>query len=236
MVEMVTIEVDTIKRAIVGCLASNDLVREVYPYLGDPVQYDLLRGAIREASFVVSSLEDDLAEARRKAPATSPAADLDFYKGLHKQQAETITRLQGEVDSVNANLDTLCFEHGRKIAELILAREERDEARARATHAEEALAAQCEMHEGILAQRDLRDSLIETQRDALIDMQERATNAEYNAKHYWRELQAETNKAHMLAATRSGCATDADGICKYKQERDGHVCRSMSSTNAAVGG
>ena len=30
------------------------------------------------------------------------------------------------------------------------------------------------------------------------DMEERATNAEYNAKHYWRELQAEKNKSRML--------------------------------------
>jgi hypothetical protein len=297
MVEMVTMEVDTINRAITGCLASNDLVRDVYPYLGDPTHYDNLRDAIKEASFVVTMLESEMADALKKssAPMFDTGSELAFYKGLHKQQAETITRLQGEVEEAKSgwagtSMELVAYrallEGSRRANDGMRAM--RDEAIVRATHAEEELAganwltstctgsatdsgigkraednlrccemrdAQIEALEGELAEvkadrERIRNAALEAcdwhndradraemghalalqelavnrpaikaaesacqyhekranaLHDALSlaeaqcrDMEERATNAEYNAKHYWRELQAQENKNRSL--------------------------------------
>lgn len=137
-------------------------------------------------------------------------ADTEFYQGLHATQRDSIMSLYAKLDEAEAA---------------------RDEATARATHAEEELAGANWRAEDNLRCCEVRDATIDALEGELEvakagyqhesrradafgkaltiaegqcrDMEERATNAEYNARHYWRELQAETNKARM-----------------YRQERD----------------
>jgi len=166
---------------------------------------------------------------------------LDFYEVLHVQQAETITRLQGELDEAKKGEwswaywpELLELRHAReKQAELLtnLMNENR-EARTRATHAERELAAQAarveeltydrdsEYQRAVVAEVEHAFALQEIRRlrteggDKHKDMEERAVNAEYNARHYWRELQAQENRNQALARERDSLLRRVDELNK----------------------
>jgi chromosome segregation ATPase len=144
-------------------------------------------------------------------------ADLAHYKSLHATQEDSILSLYAKLDEAEAA---------------------RDEATARATHAEEELAFASWQAEENLRCCELRDVTIdalegeiETTRKAIKAAEnacsfheERATNAEYNAKHYWRELQAETNKARMYRQERD-----------FERRRYDEAMRPTLTFNAGIG-
>lgn len=173
-------------------------------------------------------------------------ADLAHYKSLHATQKDSILSLYAKLDEAEAA---------------------RDEATARATHAEEELAGANWRAEDNLRCCEVRDATIDALEGELEvakagyqhesrradafdkaltiaegqcrDMEERATNAEYNARHYWRELQAETNKARMYKQERDWERRRYDEVARSKGAPLPHTMRIGNFTiasNAALGG
>lgn len=191
---------------------------------------DEAEAARDEATARATHAEEELAAANWRAEENLRCCEL---------RDTTIDALEGELEAANKRATLAEMEHALTLQELAVTRK-----------AIKAAENGCAYHEKRAKEFDKALTIAESQ---CRDMEERATNAEYNAKHYWRELQAETNKARMYRQERDLLIASTGQLSEtisWERRRYDEVARSKGAplphtmrignftiaSNAALGG